>query len=184
MQTPQIQIRSQFAQIQMQTLPSRQEIQQPKAQLSIEQPKADLSISRIPSKLTIDQTQAWEDMGLMHVFRSNEIFAQNGRQGLLEGISRRAQQGDELMRIENGGNPIVSQANANGYDSMKQIGIKFIPSHNSVKISYQPTEVQIDVKQNEPNITVQPQKPIHNYEPGSIDISMKQYAELEIDFVV
>ncbi len=174
---------SQLARIQIQQTPGKQEIQQPKARISIQQPKAEVTMKTTPSKLSIDQTQAWEDMGLMHISKRIEKFANDGRQGVLEGIARRVQQGAELMKIENSSSPIVNQAITNAQDQMKQLGIKFIPSHFAVKIDYQPSEVQIDVNVNQPIIDNKAQKPIINYQPGEVSTSMQQYHDLQIDFI-
>ncbi|WP_164668083.1 DUF6470 family protein [Virgibacillus doumboii] len=183
MQLPQIRMESQMAKIQIQQQSGKQQIQQPEAKLSIRQPEADLTINTTPSKLDINQTQAWEDMNLMHVFKLIDKFANEGRQGAMEGIARRAQEGQQLMKIENKGNPIVSQAVSNAFDQKKQLGIKFIPSTFAVKTNYQPSEVQIEVKVNEPVIDAKPQKPIISYTPGGVTTSIKQYQDLQIDFV-
>lgn len=183
MQLPQIRMESQMARISLTTQPARQEIRQPKADLSIQQPHADVSMRTIPSKLTIDQTQAWEDMNLKSAIRSIEENAQKGKQGALEGIGRRASQGTELMKIENKGNPLISQSFQNAHEPPSALGIKFIPSLNAVKINYQPSKVEIDVRPNKPIIDVQLNKPEVNYIPGSVDITMAQYQELDIDFV-
>ncbi|PAV31017.1 hypothetical protein CIL05_04725 [Virgibacillus profundi] len=183
MRLPQIRMESQMAKIQIQQTPGKQEIQQPNAKTSIQLPKAQVSMSTTPSKLQIDQTKAWEDMNLMHITKRNDKFAQEGVQAIKEGMARRAQQGSQLMKIENNGNPIASQAIANGYDGKKNLGIKFIPSHFSVKINYQPSEVHINVQTNKPVIEATIRKPEHIYKKGSVDISMQQYQELEIDFI-
>ncbi|WP_308418970.1 DUF6470 family protein [Virgibacillus oceani] len=173
---------SQKAMIAIQQTPGRQEIQQPRAELSIQQPKAEISMSTTPSKLRIDQTQAWEDMNLMHIFKRIEKFANDGHQGLMEGIARRVRQGDELMKIENKGNPIAGQAIENGFDQMKSLGIKFIPSMDAVKIHYQPSDLKIDVKVNKPRIEAEAHKPLHEYHRGNVSISMKQFSNLDINF--
>ncbi|MFC4557524.1 DUF6470 family protein [Virgibacillus kekensis] len=183
MRLPQIRMESQIARIQIQQTDGRQEIQQPKAQQSIRQPEAEITMKTTPSKLDIDQTKAWEDMNLMHIFKRIEKFANDGRQGAFEGIARRVQQGAQLMKIENGGNPIASQAVTNAYDEMKRLGIKFIPSPFAVKINYQPSELKINVNVNPPEIETRPQRPIHSYTPGDVTTNMKNYQDLKIDFV-
>lgn len=183
MQLPQIRMESQLAQISIQQTQGKQEIRQPKANLSIEQPKAKISIQTVPSKLSIDQSQAWEDMNLMSIRRRTEKQAQEGYQGFLEGTERRARQGSELMKIENKGDPLVGQAIENGYDGMKSLGITFIPSPFSVKINYEPADVQIDVQTKQPLINATTQKAEHHYQPGTVEIQMKQYEQLEIDFI-
>ncbi|MEN2768735.1 DUF6470 family protein [Ornithinibacillus xuwenensis] len=183
MEIPQIRIQSQMAKINISTQSGKQEIRQPKADLSIQQPRAEITMKTTPSKLSIDQTQAWEDMNIRSIERFNEKVAQEAKQAALEGMGRRASQGTELMKIENKGNPLISQAFTNAHDPMRALGIKFIPSVFAVKINYQPSDVQIDVKANKPIIDATVNKPEVNYIPGSVDISMAQYQDLEIDFV-
>lgn len=182
MQLPQIRIESQFASIGIRQPSGQQEIRQPKAELTIQQPQANFSMQTTKSKLTIDQTKAWEDMNLMSTARRVEVSAQEGKSALLEGMQRRAQQGSELMEIENGGNPIKQQAIINGHDQMKSIGFKYIPSQFSVKFHYQPAEVHIDAQANRPMIEVQINKPEHNYERGQVEIFMEKYGQLDINY--
>ena len=183
MELPQIRMQSQMAKISMTTQPARQEIHQPNADLSIQQPHATITMQTTPSKLTIDQSQAWEDMNLRSVFRATEKLAQEGMQAALEGAGRRASQGTELMKIENKGNPLVSQAFQNAHEPPRSLGIKFIPSLNAVKINYEPSKVDINVTTNKPIIESHANKPEINYIPGSVDITLAQHHSLEIDFV-
>ncbi|MRH41972.1 hypothetical protein GH741_04695 [Aquibacillus halophilus] len=183
MQFPQIRIQSQNAQIQINQTAGQQTIQQPKAIQSIQQPNAELTINHTPSKLSIDQTQAWADMDLKSVFRRIAEAAQDGKQAVYQGTARRIRQGTELMKIENGGNPIARQAQANSEGAPKQFNIGWIPSAGSVKIDYQPSQVDIRITPRKPVINTQAQKPITNYQPGSVDISLHQRNQLNIDFV-
>lgn len=183
MQLPQIRLESQLASIGMRQLPGNQEIRQPKAEMSIQQPKAHLSIETTKPKLTIDQTKAWEDMNLMSTARRIEVAAQEGNHALLEGMERRAQQGTELMEIENGGNAIIQQAIVNGHDQMKSIGFKYIPSQFSIKFHYQPGEVYIDAQANQPVIDVQTFNVEHHYERGNVEVFIEKYEQLDIDYV-
>lgn len=181
MQLPQIRMESQMAQIQIQQTSARQKIRQPEADISIRQPYADVSMETKPSKLTIDQSQAWEEMGLMPILKRIEKYANDGRQGAMDGIARRAKQGEELMQIENEGDPIVSQAMTNAYDQQRALGITFIPSNFAVKIYYEPSDVHVNVNANKPVINNQPQKPEHIYIPGDVTTRIGQYQDLQID---
>ncbi|MFC0272213.1 DUF6470 family protein [Metabacillus herbersteinensis] len=182
MQVPQIRLESTTAQIGIKTNNARVEIQQPKAGLSIQQPKAELTIETIPSILTIDQTEAWADMDLKHISRRIEEAAGQGRKDLLAGIARRAQEGEELMKIEDGGNPIPQQAKRKSEKPMYEFNIGFIPSAGSVKINYQPAKVNVDVQNNKPKIEVEINKPILDYHPGNVDIQLERRNDLKIDF--
>lgn len=183
MNIPQIRLESRFAKIGLQTNQAELQIEQPKADLSIQQPKAELDIERTPSKLSIDQTQAWDDMDLKHISRRNEEAADQGIQDALEGTARRSQQGDELMRIENGGNPIASQAEVNSQSQQFEFNIGYVPSPFSVKIDFQPSTVKINVKRNDPIIESKINKPVYDYKPGNVDVTLVERNSLKIDFV-
>lgn len=183
MRIPQIRMESVKAQIGMEQNMSKIYIQQKSADLTIEQPKANLQMSTTPSKLTIDQSLAFEQMNLKSVRKSIEEQADLGLQSISEGMARRAEQGNELMRIENDGNPIVSQAQINGHKQQKQLGISFIPKPFSVKMHYQPSELTIDVETNRPIIQAQQNKPEISFERGQVNIYMERYEHLDIDFV-
>ncbi len=180
MKIPQIRLESTNAQIGLQIKNAVNHIEQPKAALSIEQPTAELTIKTTRSKLTIDQTQARADVDLKSVFKRTEEYAQKGYQDLLEGIARRAQQGNELMKIEHKGNPIANQAIQNGHKPMKEFGLKFIPSAGSVKLNYKPAQVEIDWKPQKPIIDVTVNKPIYNYEPGKVEAYLERKNDLKI----
>lgn len=151
--------------------------------MSIKQPHADLFIQTKQGQLTIDQTQAWEDMNLMSIKRRIEQIAQKGLNAVQEGMARRAQQGTQLMKIEHGGQPIREQAVINASRPTKSLSIHFIPSPLSVKIGYIPSKLHIAAETKKPEIDAIANRPQHIYEPGNIDIKIAQYEQLEIDFV-
>lgn len=180
---PQVRMESQMAKIQIQSTPGKQEITQPKATVEIEQPKAELNINSKPAKLHIDQSQAWEDMNLLNVFKSSARFAAEGMSGVKEGIARRAEEGMAMMKIENQGTPLIDQAIQHSERPEKSLGIQFIPSHFSVKTQYEPGELNIDFKINKPRIQAQTHRPEINYTPGDVETSLKQAASLNIDYI-
>jgi hypothetical protein len=183
MNIPQIRLQSISAQIGIHTNQAKLTIKQPPAELSIEQPKAEIMIETIPSKLTIDQTEAWADMDLKHISRRIREAAQQGYQDLLAGIARRAEEGEQLKRIEDGGNAIADIAKKRSEKPIYPINIRFIPSAGSVKINYEPAKVNINVMQNTPKIEVSINKPIIDYQPGKVQIDLERKNELFIDFV-
>lgn len=182
MQMPQVRLQSQQAQISINTTDASVNIQQPKAEQSIRQPQAEITMHTTPSKLTIDQTQAWNDMDLKSVFKRTEDFANFGKKSNLEGIARRVQEGKEMMEIEKGGDPIVAQAKRIDERKLKDFAIGWIPSHFSVKIDYKPSNLEIDVNINAPEIKNTPNKPQIAYERGQVDTGIMQYQSLKVDF--
>ncbi|MDQ0218418.1 hypothetical protein ELQ35_03470 [Peribacillus cavernae] len=183
MQLPQIRLQSNFIRTGLQIDKPIQEIDQPHAEQSIQQPHAVLEIETVPGKLTIDQTKAREDMDLKSIGRRIEEFAQNGYQDWLKGLERRAAQGNELMKIENGGNPLATQAKENSEKPMIPFNIGWIPSHFSVKTKYEPAKVNINVKPQKPIIDAEIRKPIHEYTPGKTSIEVLEKNRLVIDFI-
>lgn len=183
MQLPQIRIQSSFIQTSIDITNPVQRIEQPKASQSIEQPKAIVNMKSSPGQLTIDQSEAWAQMDIKPISQRTAENAQDGKRKALEGLARRAQEGDDLMHIERGGNSIVAHAKENGKFIQKQTGLGWIPSPFSVKMHYEQSKVQFDVQTQKPIIDVQVNKPIHEYTPGDVNISVSGQNSLEIDFI-
>ncbi|ALC82497.1 MULTISPECIES: DUF6470 family protein [Bacillus] len=183
MQLPRLMMESTQGRIGITIRSANVSIEQEPADIDIKQPPAKLEITTTPGKLTIDQTQAWEDMDLKHIFRRIEEAANRGKQDVLEGMSRRASQGNEMMRIENKGNPMPEQAKQNSERRPFEFNIGFIPSHFSVKTNYEPAQVKVEAEPQKPMIEVTPKKPIIGYSPGEVTIDMQQKPSLHIDVI-
>ncbi|MDM5332433.1 DUF6470 family protein [Ureibacillus composti] len=184
MNIPKLQLQSSKALLELNIQKPVQEIQQPKADLDLQQPKAKLTIETTKSKLTIDSFLAREDMGFKSTIRRTAEIAQQGKEEALDGIGRTAQEGNQMMRIENGGNPIASIAKSRGRQPYSGLGIKFIPSSDSVKIHFEPGRVDIKVELHKVINNTTINKPIHNYTPGKVKVEMSQVPSLKIDWIV
>jgi Tfp pilus assembly protein PilX len=182
MNIPQIRMESTFAKIGIETQSAQLQIQQPHADMSIEQPKAEMMVDRRPSRLTIDQTRAFEDANLKSVSRMIDDAAQAGYQAAMNAIASKAQDGDELMMIEHGFSALPNQAQRNSETPPADFNIGWIPSHNSVKINYDPGETNIRWNSQPVKIDVRPNKPIIDYYPGKTNIYLQQKNSLRIDF--
>ncbi|WP_249315513.1 DUF6470 family protein [Bacillus sp. FJAT-49711] len=174
---------SQFAKIGMDTVPDRQSIQQPNADLHIEQPLADMKMRTIPGRLTIDQTQAWEDMDIKGIFQRVKENAARGKQKLMEGIARVSREGDEMLDIHSGRNILVEQAKRKANRQPVDTNITWVPSPFSVKIHYEPGKTDIQFQTRKPIIDARERKPIISYTPGDVNIYVRQHNNLKIDFV-
>lgn len=183
MQIPQIRLQSTSMKIGLNIEQPVQQIEQKAADQSIEQPQAILEIRTAPGKLTIDQSQAREDMDLESLSKRVEEFARQGYQDSLAGMARRAQQGTELRHIEKGGNALAEQARQNSKGPEKQFNLGWIPSHFSVKLDYQPAQVEIEATAQKPIIDARINRPNHTYTPGSADVEIQQKNALDIDFI-
>ncbi|ELK47062.1 hypothetical protein M662_14700 [Bacillus sp. SB49] len=183
MGVPQIQLQTSPGKISILTKRPEQTIRQPRAEQSIEQPKADVTIRQKKGKLTIDQTNAWHNIDLKSSPVRTRELAGMAREDLLSGIARVAGEGDELMRIENGGSPIADQAQRNsGYDFTFTPGGR--PVYELVALSYEPGKAEISVTPRKPIIETVPHKPEHIYRKGAVQVEMAHYPELKIDWKV
>lgn len=183
MKFPQIQMESQRGRISIEQTPAKIEIRQQHATQTIEQPKAKMDIRTTKSKMHIDQSQAWEERQLMSTIRLNEIHAQEGMRAVQEGTARRAEQGAQLLKIEQNVNVIAEQAIENGHPKMKRLSIKYVPSPFAVKLNYEPGTLNIHFEPQKPMIEAQPNKPDITFERGAVDIEMAQFPHLEISVI-
>lgn len=182
MQLPQISIQSQNAMIGLNIKNAKLSIDSGPAKQTIKQPEAEIQINVEPGKLTIDQSKALADVGIIPVEQSVKKMAQEAMQTAIQGSKKRRHQGDQLMKIENGGNRIAQIAKQNGERPMKQFNIGWIPSLDGVKFDYQPARVDIKAKANEPIIRTEQTKNQFQYQPGGVEVYLKQKNWLEIDF--
>lgn len=183
MQLPQIKMHSTFIQLDIQSEKPVQRIKRSDPVQSIQQPKAQVNMNTTPGKLTIDQSEAWAEMDIKPISERTAEYAEKGRQKVLEGIARRSRQGDELMSIEKGGNPIVAHAKENSTRPQKQFNVGWIPSPGSVKIHYEQAKLQFDVQTNKPIIAVEFSQPTIDYTPGRVSYSIAQKNSLTIEVV-
>lgn len=184
MNMPKLQLQSTPARLGLNIQQPVQQIEQPPAELDLQQPAAILTMSTTKSKLSIDTTEARADVDLKSVGRRIAEFADEGKQAALDGTAKRAEQGMEMMQIENGGNPIKTQAQQSGRQPYSDLGIKFVPSLGSVKISFEPGKVDIQVEPQKVINNTKINKPIHQYTPGKVTGEMLQYPSLKIDWLI
>ncbi|MGN8647381.1 DUF6470 family protein [Gracilibacillus sp. HCP3S3_G5_1] len=182
MQLPQIRIQQQNAMIGIRTIDAQLDIEQGPAKQTISQPPADLNIKTKPGKLTIDQSKALADVGIIPTEESVKKMANEAMQKAIEGSKKRSQQGDMLMKIENGGNPLAQIAKQNGQWPKYQFNIGWIPSGDAVKFNYQPAEVIIEARANKPIIHVEPTSNQFHYQRGGIEVYLEQENWIDIDF--
>ncbi|WP_188206710.1 DUF6470 family protein [Alkalibacillus aidingensis] len=182
MQLPPIQYHIQQGRIGIQTHDAEQQITQREADLQISQPEADIEINRTPPKLSIDQSQAWRDMGISGPLESTKENADEGKQTALEGVARRAREGNEMARIEHGDGAVERIAKRNMPNEYRGFTMGWIPSsYFAVDIEYDPGDVDVNVQKNDPIIEATPNKPVMNYQPGNVDVYMEQHPDFEMD---
>lgn len=182
MKIPQIQIQTTKAKLGLKITDAVAELRQPKADLTIRQPRPEVSVQQTDAKLLLDTTQGRRDLGLYNPLEFSQKQTSRAKGILKQGISRRAQEGEQLMRIENGGrSPIPAIAKSNANPPPKAIGIKFVPSTQALNITYQEGSLDINVTPQKAQINAQVNKPQVNYNPWDVSGYMIQYPSISID---
>lgn len=182
MQIPQIRVQTEPALLRIDQQRGTMQMEQPHGDLRIEQPSAVVQMRRMAGWLTIDQTQAWEDMGKFGPLRAAQMEAQDGYQDWLQYLGKTMQEGEQMRRTDLGGNPFAQIAKNNAIQE-KQFALAWIPSYGSVRINAVPGQQDINIEAQKPIIDGQPNAPRVSYTPGNVTYSLLQANSLAIDFV-
>lgn len=126
-------------------LPRVQRMEQPPVTQSQPQPAATLEMSTTKPQFYHDSTEMRVQRGFMSVRRSIEEFSRLGKQGAMEGVGRRAEQGRQLMDAGPGQNVLSQLAKENSSNPMKTLGIKFV-DNTKLQMAFQPGTLTIKVR--------------------------------------
>jgi len=174
---PQITINQIFTRIGMDIRKPEHSIKQTKPETTIEQGKGKQQINQENVKVNIDNYPARYDLGYRNTKDFMKDFAQKGKQTGLSQIKKYASQGDQLMRIENNGKPLASQAKQESKSAEKEIvlrwkrGPKISIKENQLDINYKPQKVNTNFKKG--NFS-------SNLNWGKVNTYLEQKADLEI----
>lgn len=177
-----LEIRTNPMQLSYNTTKARQTMEQPKAKVegSLSLPKSQVEVT-LP-KVTIDQTQAFNESGLKNIEAFSAEYTALAKQKMQESIGRIASQGTEMSNIHQGGNPIAEQASFNAYDQFdNEFGMVTMPrSRPQIDV----VEGNVDLRITEGELTgkIVAQKPRVEYEPGNVDIRIERYNNISIRY--
>lgn len=150
------------------------------SELKMETTAATLEIRQPRGELTIDQTPCRYSIGL----KNNADFARDnaalGHQTVMDGIARIVEEGYQLAQIENKSNAIAKIAADSTHTEIPSLTWAHI---DSPEIHYQASPVQFNPIAGEVNYTLQPGTVQVDYHPGSVDIRVTQYPNLEMSTV-
>lgn len=158
-------------------------IRQPKAEITNKTELPSVDIRRTQPKVTIDQKECFADVGLKSPVDYTRENAGIARQAAMKGIARRVEQGDQMMdSLHKGGEPIIDNADYNAFDLFNRDFIFGVVPKSRPKIDvimgttdirYIPGKLNYQVKINKPEVTV-------NH--GDVDIYMKTWPDIKIEF--
>ncbi|MGM0370400.1 MAG: DUF6470 family protein [Bacillota bacterium] len=131
-------------------------------------------------KVEINTRQARAALGEKFYKIYSKEIAQKGQQAALQGIARYAQQGDQLAKIENGGQPLIRQAKSNSKDVPKEIGLKWKPGP---EIKTAPGQFEVESTSTKTNIDTKSYVPQGELDWGQIDKYVDPESKFEIQAV-
>ncbi len=181
MNIPQLQIQTTRAVLDLQIDKAVQQIEQPKATQQIEQPAAILEMSTTKPRLSLDTTENRAELDLKSPLRRSSENAQYGLQQVSEGTGRRAQEGQQLVAIENGGDTLADIAKQSTDRQIAPMNVRFVGDRTKIQTEISPGSLTINARPQKVTHTVQINKPIHNYTPGKVSGVMKQYPSIQFD---
>ncbi|MDT8858787.1 DUF6470 family protein [Alkalihalobacillus sp. MEB130] len=161
MQLPSIQIHQTEALIGLRSQRPGLQIRQESPDMKIHQNHHGLiEISQTASKMHIDQTEAFADANLVPTLRQNKEYLESGKSKVAQFIARTAQQGDQMMRIENGTGALARISKVNSERPEKQATLGYMPkSMDRVNITFQPSQVTTRANVQPVTVTVQQKDP-------------------------
>lgn len=174
---PTIRIEQQSAKLGYSSQPSQLSIRQPKATFELNTTQPKLEIHSPQGELRIDQSKAWDALGIGGIFGSMTRIYDQAQQYGLEGIGRIASKGDHLAAIHLGGNAIA--------DIAQQEAFRYLPfnyytyaSFDNVDISYTAHKPDIQVTKGTVDLYARMNHPEIHYSRGRIQYEMLQHASL------
>lgn len=180
MRFPTIQIQQQYAKIGIDADLGRYEMRQPRAELNIRTTLPSLHIESPSGELRIDQSKAWDALALGGNLQTMSRLYGQGRQAILEGIARRADEGRVLANIHQGSNAVAEIAADAAFRQRPPLPVAGEASVDNVDFSYTAHKPNITVNEGSLDIEVIPNRPEITYYRGKLDIYMLQYGKVTI----
>ncbi|KJS85390.1 MAG: hypothetical protein JM58_08735 [Peptococcaceae bacterium BICA1-8] len=174
-----LQIRSTPGLIGINTMQGRLNVEFPKSKLEISQPKAEMRINSQLPRVIIDQYQCFAEAGLKNYSDLTKDNGQWAYKCFMERIARYNQEGDMLAQIEKGNSsiPLIAENTFPTYD----FNINFIPkSRPKIDVT---GHINIDWDIKKPIINYEVRNPVFQYEHGKVEISMRQWPSIEMNYV-
>ncbi len=148
--------------------------------LNIQIEKSVFEIETIKSKISIDQTDAFESLGLKGIRAFMQESTAYSQQMMSAGIDRIVSQGNEWLNIHSSYDPIPDQARYNAYEMFEKSFEGVFSPKARPKIDVQSGQVNYNFTPARVVNSSVPQPVEMSYQPWRIDYYMKQYNSINI----
>lgn len=181
-----LEIRTTIGQIGIDRRPSSLEMQSQAAQVELSKTKPNFSMHTEPTRIKIDQYEARASAGLKNDADLIREWAQKGKQQAIETIGKIAEDGNRLAAIQYGGNPIAEMAKRDS-TTTHEFGIDYLPKTGPVFDVTGSVDISCDWSDAGVHSGVEaqytPGNLNMNYTPAQIEINVKQYGSVDINYV-
>lgn len=176
---PQIQIRQEYARLGIDADLGQWDLKQPRPTFEMKQVPLHYDMNTQKGELHIDQSKAWDALGLGgNLNIMNRIYTE-AHNIAMQGIARRAEFGDRLAAIHEGGDPIAENA-MERFNEFQEFNYLGPASFDNVDVSYTPSHVDIELIPGRIEINTHPNPPEAEYRRGKLDLYMLNYNKVEI----
>ncbi|MHB8172568.1 MAG: DUF6470 family protein [Thermincolia bacterium] len=175
-----IEIKQGYGQIAIRQYPVKLEMERvpPRVEMNIEKPK--LEMKKRPFQLEIDQIQCFNEIGLKTYQALMDETVGIAKNTALEGIGRRAEEGDIFARI-NG--PTIAQITAEaGWEPYREFNVDVIPKSRP-KIEFRGGGVDISFQPGRVDARLESGRIDYSIKSGKVEITMAKYPFIEINYV-
>lgn len=175
-------IESQPYKIGIQTRNAKLDMKTTKPVLELKTEQAKVQIETTKPQIQIDQKQCFSESGLKGIFELNAENAASSVSEMYASVGRIAEQGNEMTRIESGGNAIADQAYYNAYEQFnKDFNMGTMPKSRP-KISLIRGTVSLSVKGGTVSGNFKKGEVESNYSAGKVEIYALQQKEFKMRF--
>ena len=176
---PQIQIRQTPAKLGIDADLGKLDIKQPRPAFEMRTTLPKLRMKQPPGKLRIDQSRAWDALGLGNNLETMHRIYTAARQVALRGIARRVEEGNQLAAIHLPTNAIadIAEQQATNTNKLDFVGYASV---DNVDIFYTARKPVVEVNEGSVRIDTYPQRPEIHYHRGKLDMTMLQYHKVDI----
>jgi hypothetical protein len=180
MRIPQIQIKQTPATLGMDTVAGTLEIRQPKAQYEMKTIHQKQYIQSPHGELEIDQSQAWDALGIGSVRESMQRIYTDSKQIAIQGVARRVQEGNRMAdSCRTGENVIAALAHESTAENSNGLVYHGEASFLNVHEHYTAHMPEITTTPGRIEVHSQAPPPIIKYNRGKLNIYMISLPSIE-----
>lgn len=172
-------IRQTFATTAIETRQAKLNIESPSGDLDIQTSQATMEITRQPAELTVDSSQAWMALGRGNHLEWYRMVSNQMEEEYLLNLSRIVEEGNRLADFTKPNNTVADMM-VNRIQEQSNIQYVGEASSNNVRLEYTPSQADIHWNSHETDINYTPNKPQTTYEPGAVDVYIKNKNSLQM----